>query len=355
MINNFSSAVLKWYKENGRANLPWKNKDPYKIWISEIMLQQTQVKTVIPYYSKFIKKYPTLERLSTAKYDELMLLWSGLGYYRRLDNIYKSVRIIMNKHSGVFPNNYDDILSLPGIGRTTASAIYTFSEFGSKAILDGNVKRIILRFFNISKNIKKSHLEESLWSKSTLLTPLGKNTSNFIQGMMDIGSIICTRGKPNCGICPLKKIGCKFKYNKIDEKKVIKTILHKKTYLAILVDSHKKIFLEKIQDGSLWKNLYSSPSFNTKEKEEMWISKNNLSTIKKPEQISISHRVTNKLYKFIATFYFLKSNKKVSLSRHNWYNLSNINVGIPKYQEKIINLYFNKNGEDILLKTKQRA
>ena len=148
MSSNLSNSVLKWYKKHGRNNLPWKVKDPYKIWISEIMLQQTQVSTVIPYYLKFIKKYPNLKSLASADLDELMLIWSGLGYYRRIKNIHISSQIIAREHNYNFPHKYDDILSLPGIGRTTASAISTFSGFSNKAILDGNVKRILIRFYD---------------------------------------------------------------------------------------------------------------------------------------------------------------------------------------------------------------
>lgn len=339
MSSKFSNAVLKWYKHNGRYDLPWKTKDAYKLWISEIMLQQTQVKTVIPYYKTFIKKYPNLKKLANANYDDLMLIWSGLGYYRRLDNVYKSSKIIMKEHNGKFPNNFKDILSLPGIGRTTASAIYTFAGFGHKAILDGNVKRIIRRFFDIVPGIKKTSLEKLLWEKSTHITPTNKNTSNFNQAMMDIGSSICTRGKPKCNICPLKSIGCHYKHENITKEKEPQRIINKKKYLAVIIDSKKRIFLEKIQKGRLWRNLYSSPSFISKKNEIKWITNKNIPISKESKQISIQHKVTNKLFDIIASFYFLKNNKKVSLSTHNWYNLSNINVGIPKYQEKIINIY----------------
>ena len=165
MTLKFSEKILKWYKVHGRKDLPWKVNDPYKIWISEVMLQQTQVSTVIPYYKKFLAKYPTLESLSKANYDDLMLLWSGLGYYRRIKNIFLASKIISERFHNQFPKNYDDIIALPGIGRTTASAISTFSGFSNRAILDGNVKRILRRFFDLSSDVNTIN-EKKLWIKS---------------------------------------------------------------------------------------------------------------------------------------------------------------------------------------------
>ena len=167
MNKEFSEKVLQWYQNNGRKNLPWKVRDPYKIWISEVMLQQTQVSTVIPYYLKFIQSYPDLTSLSKANLDDLFLLWSGLGYYRRIKNIYEASKIISTKYNNKFPRDFDDILSLPGIGKTTASAISTFSGFSNKAILDGNVKRILRRYFDISK-VNNSNIERMLWKNQIM-------------------------------------------------------------------------------------------------------------------------------------------------------------------------------------------
>ena len=209
MSTQFSQKILNWYHNHGRKSLPWKVKDPYKIWISEIMLQQTQVSTVIPYYLRFINAYPNLKSLSKASLDDLTFLWSGLGYYRRVKNIHLAAKIISKKHNNKFPENYEDILLLPGIGRTTASAISTFSGFSNMAILDGNVKRILRRFYNIP-NENNSKVQDVLWQRSIAVTPK-KDTSDFIQGMMDIGSLVCTRSRPTCSECPLKKLNCLYK------------------------------------------------------------------------------------------------------------------------------------------------
>jgi len=337
MSLKLSNSVLKWYKKNGRQNLPWKVKDPYKIWISEIMLQQTQVSTVIPYYLKFIRHYPNLKSLANADIEDLMLIWSGLGYYRRIKNIHISAQIIAKEYEYKFPHNYHNILSLPGIGRTTASAISTFSGFSNKAILDGNVKRILIRFYNI-KEENKSTLEKILWDKSDSITPL-KNTANFIQAMMDIGSTTCKISDPRCSVCPLKSQGCSYKPStKVvkKEKKIIKNI---NMDLLVIVNQSNQIYLEKIKSGALWQGLYSSPIFTLNSYKDKWISKNNISNLKPIYKTKIPHRVTNKKITFNTFFYFLKNDKKVSLSTKNWYNLANIDVGMPKYQDKALDIY----------------
>ena len=337
MASNLSNSVLKWYKKHGRKNLPWKVKDPYKIWISEIMLQQTQVSTVIPYYLKFIKKYPNLKSLASAHLDDLMLIWSGLGYYRRIKNIHLSSQIIAREHNYNFPHKYGDILSLPGIGRTTASAISTFSGFSNKAILDGNVKRILIRFYEIEEE-NKTMLEKKLWDKSVSITPL-KYTSDFIQGMRDIGSVICKRTSPECSRCPLKSMGCNYNPSHKKEKKIKQKIKDIKMNLIVLINQSNQIYLEKIKVGMLWQGLYSSPVFTLNSHTNKWMLRNNISDLKPIYRSNIIHRVTDKKIMFNTFFYFLKNDKKVSLSSKNWYNLANINVGVPKYQDKALDIY----------------
>jgi A/G-specific adenine glycosylase len=332
-----SNSVLKWYKKYGRNNLPWKVKDPYKIWISEIMLQQTQVSTVIPYYLKFTKKYPDLKSLASADLDDLMLIWSGLGYYRRIKNIHLSSQIIARKHNYNFPSEYDDILSLPGIGRTTASAISTFSGFSNKAILDGNVKRILTRFYEIEEE-NKTVLEKKLWDKSVSITPLVK-TSDFIQGMMDIGSIICKRTNPECCKCPLKSMGCSYNPSRKKKRKIKQKIKDINMNLIVLINQSNQIYLEKIKAGMLWQGLYSVPIFTSNSLTNKWMLRNNLSVLKPTYRSKIFHRVTDKKIMFNALFYFLKNDKKVSLSSKNWYNLANINVGVPRYLDKALDIY----------------
>jgi A/G-specific adenine glycosylase len=345
MQSSISESILGWYDKFGRKNLPWKVNDPYKIWISEIMLQQTQVQTVIPYYLKFIKKYPDIKSLSKASLDDLLLIWSGLGYYTRIKNIHTSSQIISRDYNDVFPESFDEILMLPGIGRTTASAISTFSGFSNRAILDGNVKRILVRFFNINDTYAKSELNKILWKKSEFVTP-SKRTSDFIQGLMDLGATVCKRTQPDCLICPIKKCGCLYKPETKQKKDIKKTIKKISALLTVIINQHNQVYLEKITTGKLWLGLFSSPTFNSQSLKNNWMLNNNLVHIDPLYESSFTHRVTNKIYHFNVQYYFLKNDKKVSLSTKNWYNLSDINVGLPRYLDKALTIYRSKNEKD---------
>ena len=345
MQSSISESVLNCYNKFGRKNLPWKVDDPYKIWISEIILQQTQVQTAIPYYLKFIKKYPNIKSLSKASLDDLLLIWSGLGYYTRIKNIHEASKIISDDYNGVFPESFDEILMLPGIGRTTASAISTFSGFSNRAILDGNVKRILVRFFNINDTYAKSELDKILWKKSEFVTP-SKRTSDFIQGLMDLGATVCKRTQPDCLICPIKKCGCLYKPETKQKKDIKKTIKKISALLTVIINQHNQVYLEKITTGKLWLGLFSSPTFNSQILKNNWMLNNNLVHLDPLYESSFTHRVTNKIYHFNVQYYFLKNDKKVSLSTKNWYNLSDINVGLPRYLDKALTIYRSKHEKD---------
>ncbi|XBC40215.1 MAG: hypothetical protein U0T62_02570 [Buchnera aphidicola (Nurudea ibofushi)] len=206
----FSQIVLNWYHTNGRKHLPWKiTNNPYKIWISEIMLQQTQVNSVIPYYNKFIQIFPNINILAHTSIDKILNIWSGLGYYTRAHNVHNTSKIVVKNYNGIFPNHFSDIIKLPGIGRTTAGAILSFGFNLYGCILDGNIKRLLLRYFNISFK-KKEPIEKKLWNIIKFITPI-YNTSKFNQAIIDIGSLICLKSKPKCKICPLIKTCLSFK------------------------------------------------------------------------------------------------------------------------------------------------
>lgn len=331
---SFRKKLLKWYDHYGRDSLPWKVKDIYKIWISEIMLQQTQVKTVIPYYKRFIAKFPNLKRLSAASLDEIMELWGGLGFYRRAENIYKSLRKIENNFNGVFPETYDDILTLPGIGRTTASAIVTFSGKGHRSILDGNVKRFLSRVFDIEDNDTNA-----LWELSEYLLP-EKKADDFIQAYMDYGSMICKKSKPLCHKCPINTI-CKsypYKHSNIDS--VLKTRpVKKEIWALVIINRNKDLYLEKISYGNLWKGLYSSPVFNDQSDLLKWASSFKLDKSLNSAIWKFPHNLSHIKFTFNVMVCNIKYHKKISLSDDNWYNLSSIDFGIPRYQTKIFNKY----------------
>ena len=201
--------LLLWFKKNAR-DLPWrKTRNPYAIWVSEVMLQQTRVDTVIPYYRRFIKTFPTVQRLARADLSEVLKVWEGLGYYSRARNLQKAARIISSQFHGRIPDTLDGLLSLPGIGRYTAGAILSIAFNQEAPILDGNVKRVLSRLFAVSGNPARGKAEALLWQLSASLIPEG-HASPFNQALMDLGATVCTPKVPQCSICPLARL-CKAK------------------------------------------------------------------------------------------------------------------------------------------------
>jgi len=334
--------ILSWYDTFGRHNLPWKNRPIYEIWISEIMLQQTQVKTVIPFFRKFMSKFPDLKTLISANLDDILESWSGLGYYRRAKNIYAACRIIEDQHNSNFPTDFNEIIQLPGIGRTTAAAITTFSNNGRYTILDANVKRLLTRLYNVT-TIKSSEREILLWSLSDDLLS-DSRPSDFIQAYMDLGSIICTSNKPRCEKCPLSNLCSTNEVypdikNTIVAKKPKKLLKEEKLWSLVIIDSHDNLYLEKISLGNLWSGLYSSPIFTSKSKLLEWAKSKNLSQLFTKKFCSFQHRLSHINFTIDAFLCTVDKDKKISLIHDNWYNLSNITIGVPKYQNKIIDKF----------------
>ncbi|MCN5437527.1 A/G-specific adenine glycosylase [Escherichia coli] len=205
--SQFSAQVLDWYDKYGRKTLPWQiDKTPYKVWLSEVMLQQTQVATVIPYFERFMARFPTVTDLANAPLDEVLHLWTGLGYYARARNLHKAAQQVAALHGGKFPETFEEVAALPGVGRSTAGAILSLSLGKHFPILDGNVKRVLARCYAVSGWPGKKEVENKLWSLSEQVTP-AVGVERFNQAMMDLGAMICTRSKPKCSLCPLQN-GC---------------------------------------------------------------------------------------------------------------------------------------------------
>ena len=199
----FSDNILSWYHQQGRKHLPWQqNKTPYRVWISEIMLQQTQVATVIPYYQRFMESFPDVVSLAKASEDQVLHHWTGLGYYARARNLHKAAKTIAEQYSGEFPTDIEQVIALPGIGRSTAGAILSLSLKQHHPILDGNVKRVLARCYLVEGHNAQAKYEKALWPITETLTP-EKGVEFFNQAMMDIGATVCTRSKPKCDECPV--------------------------------------------------------------------------------------------------------------------------------------------------------
>nr|WP_315478804.1 A/G-specific adenine glycosylase [uncultured Rhodoferax sp.] len=206
--SNFATQVVAWQRQHGRNTLPWQNtQDPYRVWLSEIMLQQTQVVTVIGYFAKFLERCPTVADLAAASSDEVMGLWSGLGYYSRARNLHRCAQLVVELHGGQFPRDAATLTTLPGIGRSTAAAIASLC-FGERvAILDANVKRVVTRVLGFDADLASSANEKKLWDAATGLLPVAKNAATdmprYTQGMMDLGATVCSPKKPSCLLCPV--------------------------------------------------------------------------------------------------------------------------------------------------------
>lgn len=200
-MQDFSARLIAWQRRHGRHDLPWQVADPYRIWLSEIMLQQTQVETVIPYYRRFLERFPDVASLAAARQDEVLALWSGLGYYARARNLHAAARQVIAGHAGVFPGDYASLVDLPGVGRSTAAAIAVFARGERRAILDGNVKRVLCRVFGVEGWPGERAVENRLWALAEALLPK-TDIGRYTQGLMDLGATLCRRGRPDCQACP---------------------------------------------------------------------------------------------------------------------------------------------------------
>ncbi len=260
----FNEQVIQWYELYGRKTLPWQiEKTPYKVWISEVMLQQTQVATVIPYFERFMARFTTVNDLANASEDEVLHLWTGLGYYARARNLHKTAQIVRDQYNGQFPQSFEQVLALPGIGRSTAGAILSLSLGQHHPILDGNVKRVLARFFKVDGWYGVKAVENTLWQLSQQVT-LANNVVQFNQAMMDIGSSLCSRTKYDCEPCPLKSNCLAFKHDVVAEyphSKPKKTNPTKSCFMLVL-STGQNIVLEKRPSAGIWGGLFGFMEFN---------------------------------------------------------------------------------------------
>ncbi|MCH8106112.1 MAG: A/G-specific adenine glycosylase [Proteobacteria bacterium] len=258
---DFAEPVLGWYRLHGRKRLPWQlDKTPYRVWVSEIMLQQTQVATVIPYYQRFLKRFPNLSSLADASSDEVLQLWQGLGYYARARNMQHAAQIIRDECQGIFPRELERVMALPGIGRSTAGAILTFACKQSWPILDGNVKRVLARCFEVSGWYGQVNTMKQLWALAERLTPQ-QHTDQYNQAMMDIGAMLCLKTNPNCEACPLSDRCESYRHNtqaRYPEKKPKKARPNKQT-LMLLHRYRNRILLWRRPPTGIWGGLWSLP------------------------------------------------------------------------------------------------
>ncbi len=258
---NFPLTLVRWQKKHGRHDLPWQQTDdPYRIWLSEIMLQQTQVQTVIPYYTRFLEAFPTVAALATAPLDDVLKLWSGLGYYARARNLHACAGKVVTEFGGQFPEDADTLAKLPGIGRSTAAAISVFAFGRRAAILDGNVKRVFCRVFGIDGVPTTTTVDKSLWALAESLLPK-KDVATYTQGLMDLGATCCTRSNARCNACPMQPFCDAFHTDRVNElpHRKPKNKLPLRTAHVWLIRDKDHVWLERRQACGIWGGLLSLP------------------------------------------------------------------------------------------------
>ena len=266
----FAQQLVAWQKEHGRHHLPWQNtRDPYRVWLSEIMLQQTQVSTVLDYYARFLNACPTVDALAAAHPDQVLGLWSGLGYYSRARNLHQCAKDVVNLHKGQFPSTALALQCLPGIGPSTAAAIASFCFAERAAILDGNVKRVLTRVLGFSGDLSQSRNTAHLLEMASRLLPevdLHLMMPRYTQGLMDLGATVCTRRKPQCDRCPVKNLcsgyveGTPEKYP-VKSKKLVRSSENLSLLWARRPDG--SVWLERRPVAGIWGGLYCMPVFET--------------------------------------------------------------------------------------------
>jgi len=270
-MTSFASRLIAWQRIHGRHDLPWQGQDAYRVWLSEIMLQQTQVATVIPYFQRFITAFPTITVLAAASEDEVLTHWSGLGYYARGRNLHKSARLIVERFNGQFPNNFDDIIALPGIGRSTAAAVCALAFHQHRAILDGNVKRVLARHRGIEGWSGNKKIEETLWQQAEVLLP-NNDVAIYTQSLMDMGATVCTRSRPKCVLCPVQADCIALQTDRINTLPTPKPkkVIPERHATFLLLMHGNDILLEKRPSSGIWGGLWCPPQFDGDDAARDW-------------------------------------------------------------------------------------
>ena len=307
-MSNFSSRLIAWQRQHGRHDLPWQGAYAYPVWLSEIMLQQTQVATVIPYYQRFIAAFPTIAALAEASEEQVLAHWSGLGYYARGRNLHATAQLIVEKYHGEFPRQYEQILELPGIGRSTAAAICVLAYHERHAILDGNVKRVLARYCGIEGWAGNKQVETKLWQQAEALLPpppsrgragerggFENGIASYIQAQMDLGATLCTRSKPKCGVCPVQGDCIAFQSGRVNElptPRPRKVVPERHTTFLLLMHGND-ILLEKRPGSGIWGGLWCPPQFDDEAAAREWFVQNGMNASHGERLESFTHTFTH--------------------------------------------------------------
>ncbi|MBW8467469.1 MAG: A/G-specific adenine glycosylase [Thiobacillus sp.] len=272
LSTGFSTVLMRWQRHSGRHGLPWQGThDPYRVWLSEVMLQQTQVSTVLDYYPRFLSRFPDVQALASATPDEVMALWSGLGYYSRARNLHRCAQVVVAQHAGVFPSTSSELQTLPGIGASTAAAIAAFCHGERVSILDGNVRRVLTRLLAFDGDLAQAAQQRRLWEIAQTLLPEQPATGDMVaytQGLMDLGATLCSRSRPSCAACPVLAL-CRSGQDGTASRYPVKTRTlkrrHESWWLLVLRspsdDGAHRVWLERRPNQGIWAGLFCTPVF----------------------------------------------------------------------------------------------
>ena len=290
----FALRLIAWQRQHGRNTLPWQGADAYRVWLSEIMLQQTQVATVIPYYHRFLQHFPNVESLAQASEEGVLALWSGLGYYSRARNLHAAARHIMQFHQGQFPQQFEQLLNLPGIGRSTAAAICALAYHKRHAILDGNVKRVLARHAAIEGFAGDKKIELGLWQQAEALLP-HQDVASYTQGMMDLGALICTRSKPQCSVCPVQADCGAYQQDRVAQLPTprLRKLLPERQSTFLLLLHNGDIFLEKRASSGIWGGMWCPPQFTDTAAASAWCAQSGMEIAAEKSLPQFTHTFTH--------------------------------------------------------------
>ncbi len=292
----FTERLIAWQKTAGRHDLPWQVSDAYRVWLSEVMLQQTQVVTVLDYYPRFLAAFPNVAALAAAPQDDVLALWAGLGYYSRARNLHFAAKQVMETFQGRFPDSRSELETLKGVGRSTAAAIAAFAFQKREAILDGNVKRVLCRVFELAGMPNDKAFEHSLWALAESLLPAAEHMGTYTQGLMDLGATVCKRSKPACTACPMHDLCLARQHGSTEQlplKKPKKEVPIKPLYWLVISHPEADLLLQKRPDQGIWGGLYCVPTFASLAELEHYCGELGLDFSDFEEQATLNHRLTH--------------------------------------------------------------
>jgi len=332
----FAPRLLEWFAYDGRKDLPWqRDPTPYRVWVSEIMLQQTQVATVVPYFEAFVHRFPDVRSLAEARLDEVLHLWSGLGYYARARNLQRAAQAIVARHGGEFPQGLEAVMALPGIGRSTAGAILSLSRGERHAILDGNVKRVLTRHFGVEGYPGAPAVEKRLWALSEACTPV-ERAAEYTQAIMDLGATVCTRSRPACLLCPVTA-GCVARAGNLQDRlptprpRVSRPL--RDAWLVVAMRGGHKVLVERRPPSGLWGGLWGLPEFPTRAHAEQWCREHLSGSAALRRGQSIRHAFSHFDYEMkpLVVHCLGKAESLRDDDRYRWYDVRQpAKIGLPK-------------------------